>query len=226
MPQPTNLTAEEVIVRLDKYSRRLYVSTRQATTLYATFSSLNGSREWPDQLIGPVASAANTIQHSLLREVVLILVHAFDTARVLATSDRVSFVIVRGLIGQGEVLDSLVKRARERNGPKWADKNERATREAFQRLEERLDRLAQEEPNRAKLLRDYRDEFVGHNLHFEVPRDQPAFRHIKEMLDEIQPLCADCLLAITGHELDFDWVDQEAKEGADLIWSAVAQQPK
>lgn len=211
----------EIIDRLDGYARRLYGSVCQATSLYAAFRSLNESEEWRKALIGPVAHAANIIQHALLRELTLVLVRVLDKPRVLETSDKISFVVIGLWLQKDEIRESLVDRARKRHGEKWADQHEQSTRAAIPRVIERLDRLATEEPNRERRLRNARDEFLAHELHLEIPRDQPVFGHLQEMTEEIQALCMDTSIAIIGFDLSFEHIAEGAGEGADELWKAV-----
>ena len=220
------LTTEEILARLEAYSRRLHGSVEQATALQAVFSALNeGSLKATkrDKLWGPMAGAFNIIQHALLRELTLIIVRVLDRPRKLETSDKVSFVVIAQWLERDGVSEALVEKARERHPANWARRNVWMTRRAIRGLKQRLDRLAAEDPNRERLLRNGRDDFLAHELHREIPRDQALFGHLMEMTNEIQALSRDALIACTGHELEFDHIAAEGKDGAEQIWRALVE---
>lgn len=90
-------TTEEILARLDAYSRRLHGSVEQATSLHAVFWRLNKAAlkaKKRDKLWGPLAGTFNIIQHALLRELILIIVRVLDKPRNLETSDKISFVVI------------------------------------------------------------------------------------------------------------------------------------
>jgi hypothetical protein len=220
------LTNEEVLARLDTYSRRLYGTVQQATSLHAVFWTLNKSvlkAKKRDKIYGPLAGALNIIQHSLLRELTLIVVRVLDKPRKLETSDKVSFVVIGQWLERDEVCEALIEKARKQHGKKWARRNVGITRRAIKGLKQRLDRLAGEDPNRERLLRNSRDDFLAHELHRDIPRDQPVFGHLMDMIKEIQGLSEDALTACTGFELDFDHIAADAKDGAKQLWRAVVE---
>lgn len=217
---------EEILARLQAYSRRLHASVEQATALEAVFSALNdASRKATDsdKLWGPMAGTFNIIQHTLLRELTLIIVRVLDTPRKLETSDKVSFVVIAQWLERDGIPEALVEEARKRHPEKWARRNVWMTRRAIRGLKQRLGRLAAENPNRERLLRNGRDDFLAHELHREIPRDQALVGHLMEMTNEIQALSRDALIACTGHELEFDHIAAEAKDGAEQFWRALVE---
>ena len=159
----------------------------------------------------------------MLRELILIVVRVLDSPRKLETSDKISFVVIGQWLEREEVREALIEQARNRHGEKWARRNVWLTRRAIDALMRRLARLATEEPNRERLLRNFRDDFVAHELQRDIPRDQPLFKHILEMVQEIQGLSLDALTACTGYELELDHIATEATEGAEQLWRAVAE---
>jgi len=219
-------TTEEILARLDAYSRRLHGSVEQATSLHAVFWRLNKAAlkaKKRDKLWGPLAGTFNIIQHALLRELTLIVVRVLDKPRKLETSDKVSFVVIGRWLERDEVCEALIERARKRHPEKWARRNVWITRRAIRGLKQRLDRLKAEDPNREGLLRNSRDDFLAHELHREIPRDQPMLGHLMEMIKEIQGLSRDALAAFTGHEVEFDHIAADAKEGAEQLWRAIVE---
>lgn len=205
---------------------RLYGTVQQATSLHAVFSTLNKSAlkaKKRDKLWGPMAGAFNIIQHALLRELTLIVVRVMDKPRKLESSDKVSFVVIGQWLERDEICEALIENSRKRHAEKWARRNVWITRRAIARLKQRLARLAAEDPNRERLLRNSRDDFLAHELHRDIPRDQPMLGHLMEMIKEIESLSIDALTACTGHELEFDHIAAEAKDGAEQVWKAVAE---
>ena len=228
MTDYSNETPEETIERLTIYSQRLHQSVLQAKVLYSCFQSLNENRELRERIGGTTASTAtNTMMHAMLRELTLILVRVFDGPGryPIEKSDKVTFPIVAAWLEQPAILEGLLERARH-----WlddgflAEENQTAVRDAVQRLKEGLVRLREENPNRQKLLRDFRDGFLAHELHRAIPRDPPLFGHIGEMLEEIRLLSETTSLAIEGSAIHWDLLDEQVGESADWLWSRVGGQ--
>jgi hypothetical protein len=197
----------------------------QALCLHTTFRSLNEGEEWRREISrGPASAATNIVQHAVLRELILILVRVFDKPRAkLETSDKVSFAVVSMWLERGDIREALAARARV-----WfpdgyrADENEAAVRDAIQRLHDGLHRLEIENPNRNRRLRDFRDQFLAHELHLEVPRDPPLFGHIAEIGQEIKGLSEAAALAIEGSSTAWNFVDDQMRDSADALWRSVA----
>lgn len=220
------LTNDQICARLAGYSRRLWKTAEQATSLHAVFLTLNNAAlkaRKREKLWGPIAGAYNVIQHALLRELILIIVRVLDEPRNLEKSDKVSFVVIGRWLERDGICEALVENARERNGARWARRNAAITRHAIRRLKLCLQRLANEDPNRERLLRNFRDDLLAHELHREIPRDEPMFGHIMEMVKEIQGLSSDALTACSGHQIEFGHVAAEAKDGAKQLWRAIAE---
>jgi hypothetical protein len=154
------------------------------------------------------------------------LVRVFDQPghRGLERSDKVSFPVVLGWLERPEIEAALRARARG-----WfidgyrADKNEGTVVDAIARLRDNLARIGGEQPNRQTRLRDFRDEFLAHELHIEVPRDKPLFGHIGEMCEEIKALSEAASLAIEGSTTAWNFVDGEMSQSADEFWRRVAE---
>lgn len=220
-------TADETIERLITYSERLYQSVTQAKVLYACFQSLNENKELRTLIAKtPAASASNILMHAALRELMLILVRVFDRAghSGIEKSDKVTFPIIAEWLARAPIRAALIDRARN-----WfedgylADKNEATVTAAMDDIHARLDRLRSEQPNREKLLRNFRDGFLAHELHREVPHDPPLFGHIGEMLEEIRQLSEATSLAIRGTEIAWEPLDDQITRSADWLWHRVGE---
>lgn len=221
----SRVTITDVIARLDRYSKRLRESVVQAQCLNSTFKSLNESEEWRRAISGtPVSAAANIVQHAVLRELILIIVRVLDRPRgKLENSDKVSFPVIAAWLDCTEIRQELFQRARNWFGEGYrAEENERTVRDAMERLQVTLKRLATEAPNREKRLRNFRDEFLAHELHFDIPRDKPLFGHISEMLEEVKVLSEATALAVEGASVAWNFVNEEMRHSADEMWRAVA----
>ena len=220
------LTNDQICARLAGYSRRLWKTAEQATSLHAVFLTLNNSAikaRKREKLWGPIAGAYNLVQHALLRELILVIVRVFDKPRNLEKSDKVSFVVIGGWLERDEICKALMENARERNGARWPRRNAALTRNAIRRLKLRLERLANEDPNRERLLRNFRDDFLAHELHRDIPRAGPMFGHILDMVKELQGLSSDAVTACSGHQIEFGHVAADAKDGAKQLWRAIAE---
>lgn len=114
-----------------------------------------------EKLWGPIAGAYNVVLHALLREIILIIVRVFDKPRKLENSDKVSFVVIGEWLERDGICEALIEKARERNGARWARRNAAITRNAIRRLKLRLERLANEDPNREQLLRNFSRRLLG-----------------------------------------------------------------
>jgi len=223
------MNTAQIISRLEGYSKRLRGSVVQAQCLKSTFQSLNENENWRQAISRSRAtSAANIMQHAVLRELILILVRVFDRPRgPIEKSEKVSFPVISQWLEKDDVRDALIANARN-----WfpagyrADENEASVRDATQRLRDGLHRLATETPNREKRLRQFRDEFLAHELHFEIARDKPLFGHIYEMVDEVTSLAEAASLAVEGTSVAWNFADDGMRESADALWSAVAKAAK
>jgi hypothetical protein len=130
---PNPPTTEEILARLDAFSRRLHGSVEQATSLHAVFWRLNKAAlkaKKRDKLWGPLAGTFNIIQHALLRELIIIIVRVLDKPRNLETSDKVSFVVIGRWLERGEVSQALIESARKRHGERWARRSAAIARHA------------------------------------------------------------------------------------------------
>lgn len=222
-----NETVDETIERLTTYAERLNQSVTQAKLLYASFQSLNENEELRE-FVGqtPAASASNILMHAALRELMLILVRVFDRAGrfPIEKSDKVTFPIVAEWLARAPIRAALIKRARDwfEDGYR-ADENEASVKAAMDDIDARLDRLRTESPNREQLLRNFRDGFLAHELHREVPRDPPLFGHIGEMLEEIRQLSEATSLAIRGTEIAWGPLEDQITRSADWMWQRVGE---
>ena len=218
-------TPEETIARLTIYSQRLRASVTQAKILYVSFQSLNGNPDLRETVNGtPARTATNLIMHAVLRELIMILVRVFDKAghNGIMRSDKVTFPIVAEWIARVPIHDLLIEKARV-----WfpdgyrADENVQTVESAIGDLNTRLNRITSEDPNREKLLRDFRDGFLAHELHRQVELPGPMFGHIGGMLEEIRLLSESASMVIEGTDIAWDNLDHDVMRSADWLWKRV-----
>jgi hypothetical protein len=221
-------TPEETVARLVIYTQRLHQNVAQARVLYACFQSLNENRDLHERIVKtPAGFASNMLMNSVLRELMMIIVRAFDKrgGYKLEKTDKVTFPIVAEWITREPIHDLLIQRARN-----WfddgfnADKNEASVRKAIVNLNERLEKLQTEVPNREKRLRRFRDGFLAHDLHRPTPEDPPLFGYIVELLEEMRLLSESATLAIRGSEVSWELLDEDVKRSADWLWQKVGEE--
>jgi hypothetical protein len=197
----------------------------QAKILYVSFQSLNGNPDLRETVNGtPARTATNLIMHAVLRELIMILVRVFDKAghNGIMRSDKVTFPIIAEWIAQPPIHDLLIEKAKV-----WfpdgynADENVRTVETGIGDIADRLDRLAKEDPNREKLLRNFRDGFLAHELHRQVELPGPMFGHIGGMLEEIRLLSESASMVIEGTDIAWDNLDHDVMRSADWLWKRV-----
>jgi hypothetical protein len=223
-----HLTPEQIADRLADYSSRLYSgSITRARSLWGIWSSYN-SPENPLRAIGVDRSRSavvvNILATATLHETIMIAVRALDDPgrSGLFKTNRVSFPVLAGLADQAGVRAELRSRARVWIEDGWqADQNEEICLNALNSLNEHLERLQHEEPNRQKLLRDFRDEFLAHNLEFESDRARPLIGDITSMLEELTQLSNLAQLAFNGASTVWEPFQQDISRLADLLWRQI-----
>lgn len=222
MAEATN--TEEIVALLESDAKRLNESVGRATALHATFTTLNNSLSKNDyEIIGPLAGTLNLIQTSLLQEMILIVVRLLDHPRNLRKNEKVSFKAVDQWLANEAVRASIIERARQRHGEEWERRSQVKTRLGIRRINRNLRRLKDEDPNREKLLRDFRNDFLAHELEHPIPNDLPELGHLIGMLSEIKILAFQTLYVCTGFEIGFDHIEAEAREGAEQLLRSISE---
>ena len=221
-------TPEETVERLIIYAERIHQNVAQAKVLYACFQSLNENRDLHERIVKtPAGFASNTLMNSVLRELMMIIVRAFDKrgGYKLEKTDKVTFPIIAEWIAREPIHALLLQQARNWFDDGYrADENEASVRKAILDLNERLEKLQTEDPNREKRLRNHRNVFLAHDLHRPVPNDPPLFGDISELLEEMRLLSESATLAIRGSEVSWELLDDEVKRSADWLWKKVGQE--
>lgn len=209
------------IDRLTKASSRLFVAVSNALKLNEAFHVLNEPGERRERLARSPASAAIFLyEHAAIRQQVIILTRVFDAPG----PNRLSFPVVRELLSKPGIVDHFVQDAREGWPFQEPDESEATVRRHISELGERLDRLANEVPNRLKLLRDFRNTNIAHELWHEAPRQNPQFQHVWDITDEAKACAESVKLVIEGAAIG--WAEGIVGASAKWLWDAVAERAK
>lgn len=209
----------EVIERLDHYDKRIHYSITRAIELrklWLTFQETEGRKIVAVHAAG---GAMAICERAIVVETVIILVRLLDERgrRPIFETNRISFPVVAELLALPGIEDELGGRARDWTGGLSPDRQEASVREAIAEFRERLARLKSEVPNREKLLRDFRDENLAHDLHFKEPKERPQHRHVTDMIEELRALSNATSLAIRGNVTAWEYFDEDLERaGRDL----------
>jgi hypothetical protein len=213
--------------RLADYSRRLHNgSLTRASSLWAIWNSYNDA-ENPLRAEGVrrrrSATVLNILAQSALHETIMIVVRALDGSRGKPlASNRVSLPVMIELALLPGVRDELETRARAWMEDGWqAHENARACLAALEDLSAGVRRLEVEEPNRQRRLRNFRDEFLAHNLHFEEERERPIIGDITGLLRDLRHLSDRAELAFTGTQTEWSQFDQDLDQLSRDMWHLI-----
>jgi hypothetical protein len=221
------LTPQQIADRLAQYSTRLRTgSITRAKALWTVWRSYNDAQnplrdeQLPRHLGAP---ALNILVSAALHESMMIIVRAFDQRghRNLFQTDKVSFPIMAELTEQPGVRAELEIRARNWLEGWQAEENARACLDSLDRMEGALERLATEAPNRQQLLRDFRDEFLAHNLEIEAERARPFYAHITGLLEELTTLSDHAELAYSGLHVHWDVLQDQYGVASAALWQTI-----
>ena len=87
-------------------------------------------------------------------------------------------------------------------------------------LEDRLSALEAETPNRLKLIRDYRNTNIAHELFHDAPRENPQFRQIWSMVPEAVKSCEEVMLIVQGSNVA--WEPGQVTRASTWLWDTAA----
>lgn len=219
-----DISIDDVTARLTAYSQRLRGSTYRAIHLHETFASFNDPANPLRQggAYSIASTAVNVLLDAALRELILILVRTLDQPRGhVLQSDKVSFPVVLQLASLPGVRDRLTENARAWLEGDNADQNAEAVSCSLDLIAESLERLGAEAPNRSRLLRDFRDEFLAHELQFDAPRARPLYRDLAAMVLELEQLSAAASMAFEGADVAWDHAHEQGREPAIELWRVI-----
>jgi len=171
----------------------------------------------------PASQAAKIYEHAARDAQIMMIARLFDKpARPGRRGGiRYSFPTCREWLSVPGVKETLIAEAFHwPNGQR--EKNCKHITESIERFLATLGEIEdEEEPNRLRLLRDFRDENIAHELGFDEPRDPPLYRHITELLQITMNLTRD--LSFLADGIVIHWENTEfAQRSGEALWGAVA----
>jgi hypothetical protein len=218
---PHGIDVIEVVERLRHAKRRIIQTVtwaRAATEVWTVFN------EFEDRMTvahSPAQEAAHVYERSSLDARIVMLTRVLDQpgrGRIMG-QNRLSLPVCRTLLALPGVMDWLTQDADDwdfldnRRGP--------AVRERYPVFLDRLTRIENEtDPNRAQLLRDFRDENIAHELRFDRLRARPEYQHLRTLLADVQALTEDLAMIVQGERVV--WRDGDVTRSANALWQAVA----
>ena len=218
-PPAVELTVEELVGRVRHATLRIIQTTKWALAAKETWLAFRDAH-YAREMAGTQVEDAAIVYESTTKEAVIVRVcRALDEpGRYAAVStNRMSHPVCRQLIEWPGVLDRLAEIAVTWNerGPD----NEAVVRDRFAGYCTRLDALREEQPNRCKLVRDFRDENIAHELRFDPLPERPRYTQVWGLLDEVRELTDDLALIVLGQSLF--WQPGQFSRSATMLWDAV-----
>lgn len=209
------------IDRLTRASKRLFSAVSNALKLNEAFHVLNEPGDRRVRLARSAASPAIFLyENAALREQIIILTRVFDPP----ANNRLSFPVVRDLLSKPGIIQYFVQDARDTWPLQDPDESEATVLRHIANLDERLDRLANEVPNRLKMLRDFRNTNIAHELWHEIPRQSPQFQHVWAITNEAKNCAESVKLVIEGASVG--WAEGTIGRSATWLWDVVANAVK
>jgi hypothetical protein len=191
LPAPT---PADIIEKLHGFAPVLVRGALKAMTLHETWNGLNTDNAARKAIVvSPVTKVIGVMWEASLDSLILVLMRLLDShgRGSVHDSDRVSFPVIRSLVDEPGVLEMLIGDAESKDGPGDREAKGQAVLDAAFRLRQRLDTMADEEPNRLNRLRSVRDRFLAHQLHMETPLDPPIFGNLRTMVEDVLLLAED-----------------------------------
>ena len=168
----------------------------------------------------PAQEAAHVYERASLDARIVMLTRVLDRpghGRIM-NQNRISFPVCRELMALPGVMDWLIQDA-ERDF--LNDRRGAAVRECYGAFLDRLNRIETEEnPNRAQLLRDFRDENVAHELRFDELRARPEYNHLSSLVVDLEALTQDLAMVVQCERVL--WRADDIARSATALWRAVA----
>lgn len=217
--QPAHDPAE-AIDRLRHSTRRILNAIRWARAVNAVWRTFNRHEARQAIADSPASPAAHVYERTTLDAQIMMIARVFDgqgRGHIL-TQNRMSFPVCRTLMEQPGVMEFLLDQSEDWN-ELGAENRERLSAR-YQAFLDVLTALENEEPNRVRLVRAFRDENIAHELRFDVLPQRPQYDHIHGLVDEASVLIGHLMLIVEGAAID--WQDGDLDESVTWLWSAVA----
>lgn len=210
----------QVVDRIRHAKDRIVQAVKWARSIHEVWMAFNSAR-FPRDLSGTrVEEAAVVYQRATLEGVILRISRVLDPPghKSILHTNRISLPICRDLIALPNVLDRFADNARIWN--MLGDESVALVYERFEHLRAKLHTLETEEPNKERLVRQFRDENIAHELKLNPLPQRPQYRQVWALLDEVTSATEDLAMIADGEA--FHWAQDEAGQAATLLWEAVS----
>ncbi len=214
---------DETIARMRHAKARIVQCVEWARATEEAWRSLGYGGDTRRAVAASPASEAAWIFERATRDAqILMITRVLDppSRRDALATNRISLPVCSELLRLPGVSEQLIAEARNWN--EMGGVNCDQVRQRLVQFEARLTALRDEQPNRATLLRDFRNVNIAHELRLAPTPAQPLYRHIPEMLEEVKILAADLSFIVEGEVVR--WRQDETLRSATLLWEAVAAQ--
>lgn len=157
--------------------------------------------------------ALNMMAGACLHETILILCAALDAIgnKGLSRTNRVSFPVVNAMLELAGVEDEAFEHGQ----------HPAIQRAALIRFRERLDKMKNDHDVRS--VKDFRDDFLAHNLSHAELRLGPQMEAITRLLDGLCILSGDCQIALVGKRTTWDRRLITVNESVVGVWASLAR---
>lgn len=212
---------DHTIARLRHAKARIVQCVEWARATEEAWRSLNQAGEVRRAIAAsPTAEAAFIYERATRDAQIVMITRVLDppSRGNAVTTDRMSLPVCRDLLRLPGVSEKLIAEARDWN--ELDEENCEQVRQRLDQFEARLQALHDEHPNRARILRNFRDGNIAHELHFDVAPAPPLYRHIPELLEEVKRLTVDLSFIVEGDVIH--WRQNETHQSAARLWEAVA----
>jgi|GEM_PF-2279884 len=197
---------------------RIYQAVRWATASNQVWQTLNQHPNRQEIANSPASEAAAVYEKTLLDAQIMMVARVFDKPGQgnVRTQNRMSFLVCDHLLKSPDVLDTIRKHRWECDAETQDRLNER-----YYQFCNNLQTLEDENPNRIKLIRDFRDENIAHELKFDSLPHRPQYSHIHGLIYEARVLISHLQFIVHGDEII--WEELNVEQSAAWLWNAVAE---
>lgn len=222
------MSPPEIADRLAIYCERLFREITRAVALYRIWETFNfPNNPLRKTGIAPHESAIviNTLAQSALNETILIVARSLDRrgGQSLFSSTRVSFPVVLELANQEGVETELFGRAQALSSSKSEYAILKAGYQSSKKfVAEWLGAIDSDANHTAIKLRDFRHDFLAHNLHKGIDPPTLHYADIAGVLPEMMQLCEHASFAFTLRAITFDPFLDSMSARADSLWRVIA----
>jgi hypothetical protein len=211
---------EEAVSRLQHGTRRITQAITWARAVNEAWRTFNRHEARQDVADSHASPAAHVYERATLDAQIMMVSRVFDApgrGPILA-QNRISFHVCRQLLALPDVMDFLLEQSEGWN--ELGAENRDLVTARYQAFNAGLVALENEQPNRAQLVRGFRDENIAHELRFDVLPQRPQYDHIHGLIDEASTLVGHLAMVVNGQVIH--WHDGDIHRSTTWLWDAVA----